>query len=226
MLIGVSRETKAHENRIGLTLGGARETSAEVMVERSTARAIGFDDSDHEAAGAEILDLATEIFDRAKLVAKAEPRPDEIALLREAQILYPPPDPKKTQGLLDSECSATVTDIRGRLPLLAPMSEVEGCMAAHAGATRLEVARGGRRALIVGVPGVAPGNAAVICGSAVGSVTVPRPVPARGTRRSVQEPDHDALYQPDKHRRGSSRCGSPAQPWHRMHGAETGYRGS
>ena len=181
MLIGVPKETKAHENRVGLTPPSVREIAARghrVIVERDAARAIGFDDMDYEAAGAEIVDPATEIFDRAELVVKVkEPQPSEIALLREEQILFTylhlAPDPEQTQGLLDSGCSAiayeTVTDARGRLPLLAPMSEVAGRMAVHAGATCLEIAHGGRGVLIGGVPGVAPGKVVVIGGGVVGS---------------------------------------------------------
>ena len=136
MLVGVPKETEARE---------IAAPDHRVLIERNAAKAIVFDAADHEAAGAEIAESATEIFDRAELVAKVKkPRPDEVSLLRGDQILltnlHLAPDPEQTQGSLDSGGGAyeTVTDSRGRLPLLGPMSEAAGLMAEHAGATCLE----------------------------------------------------------------------------------------
>lgn len=184
MLIGVPKEIKAFENRVGLTPASVREmigNSHQVLVETNAGHAIGFDDTDYEAAGASIAGTAADVFAKAEMVVKVkEPQASEIAALREGQILFTylhlAPDEKQTQGLLDSGCTGiayeTVTDNRGGLPLLAPMSEVAGRMAVQAGATCLENAHGGRGVLLGGVPGVTPGKVVVIGGGVVGSNSV------------------------------------------------------
>lgn len=180
MRIGVPREIKVHEYRVGLTPTGVREMvhhGHEVVVETAAGHGAGFDDAMYLAAGASIAERAEEVFGRAEMIIKVkEPQPAECHMLREDQVLFTylhlAPDPEQTRLLLDSGAVAiayeTVTDERGGLPLLAPMSEVAGRMAIQAGAHSLEKAQGGRGVLLGGVPGVAPGKVAVIGGGVVG----------------------------------------------------------
>jgi alanine dehydrogenase len=180
MLIGVLREIKNHEYRIGLTPAGVRELvhdGHQVMVEEDGAAAIGFDNDQYRDAGAEIVAGAEEIFERAELLIKVkEPQPEEYARLREGQVLFTylhlAPDPEQAKGLLASgaTCIAyeTVTGPNNGLPLLAPMSEVAGRMAIQAGAHNLEKAQGGNGVLLGGVPGVEPAKVLVIGGGVVG----------------------------------------------------------
>jgi len=184
MLIGIPKEIKSFENRVGMTPASVREAVAaghKVLVERNAGHTIGFDDADYQTAGADIAGSASDVFDAADMIVKVkEPQPSEIGMLRDGQILFTylhlAPDEAQTQGLLDSGCAAiayeTVTDDRGGLPLLAPMSEVAGRMAVQAGATCLEIAQGGRGVLLGGVPGVTPGKAVVIGGGVVGGNSV------------------------------------------------------
>ena len=180
MLIGVPKEIKNHENRVGLTASGARELSArghQVLVERDAGVGIGLANEAFEAAGAQIVDSAAEVYGRAEMIIKVkEPQPAECAMLRPGQLLYAylhlAPDPEQTRALLASGCTAiayeTVTDDRGGLPLLAPMSEVAGRMAIQAGAHALEKAQGGSGILLGGVPGVKPAEVMVIGAGTVG----------------------------------------------------------
>lgn len=180
MLIGVPKEIKVHEYRVGLTPTGVREMvhhGHEVIVETAAGHGAGFDDEMYELAGARIVEKGEEVFARADMIIKVkEPQPAECGLLREDQVLFTylhlAPDPEQTKLLLESGAVAiayeTVTDERGGLPLLAPMSEVAGRMALQAGAHALEKAQGGRGVLLGGVPGVAPGKVAVIGGGVVG----------------------------------------------------------
>lgn len=181
MLIGVPKEIKNHEYRIGLTPAAVREYiehGHQVMVQRDGGVAIGFTNEDYEAAGARIVDTPEEIFASADMIVKVkEPQPGECKQLREGQILYTylhlAPDPEQTRLLAEAGVSAiayeTVTDNRGGLPLLAPMSEVAGRMAIQAGAHNLEKAHGGSGTLLGGVPGVAPGKVLIIGGGVVGT---------------------------------------------------------
>ena len=180
MLIGVPKEIKNHEYRVGLTASGARELSArghQVLVERDAGVGIGLANEAFEAAGAQIVDSAAEVYGRAEMIIKVkEPQPAECAMLRPGQLLYAylhlAPDPEQTRALLASGCTAiayeTVTDDRGGLPLLAPMSEVAGRMAIQAGAHALEKAQGGSGILLGGVPGVKPAEVMVIGAGTVG----------------------------------------------------------
>src|SRR6056297_2054775 len=166
MRIGVPKEIKNHEYRIGLTPAGVRELAShghEVMVQRDGGKAIGLTDELYERAGGTIVETAEEIFASADMIIKVkEPQPNECKMLREGQILYTylhlAPDPKQTTGLVDSGCIAiayeTVTDRSGGLPLLAPMSEVAGRMSIQAGAHALERAQGGSGVLLGGVVGL------------------------------------------------------------------------
>jgi len=180
MLIGVPKEIKNHEYRIGMTPSGVRELVAaghEVIVQRDGGAAIGLTNEQYEAAGARIIDTAEEIFATAEMIIKVkEPQPNECKMLRPGQLLFTylhlAPDPEQTKLLVESDavCIAyeTVTDARGGLPLLAPMSEVAGRMAIQAGAHSLEKAQGGLGTLLGGVPGVAPAKVVVIGGGVVG----------------------------------------------------------
>jgi alanine dehydrogenase len=180
MLIGVPKEIKNHEYRIGLTPSGVRELVAnghQVMIQRDGGKSIGLTDEQYRKAGAEIVDSAEAIFKRADMIIKVkEPQPAECAMLRPGQILYTylhlAPDPDQTKALVASGCTAiayeTVTDRKGGLPLLAPMSEVAGRMSIQAGAHALEKAQGGSGVLLGGVPGVKPAEVLVIGGGVVG----------------------------------------------------------
>lgn len=181
MLIGVPKEIKNHEYRVGLTPASVRElivNGHEVVVEHNAGFAIGFPNEMYQAVGATILSTAAEIFAKADMIVKVkEPQAIECDMLREGQILYTylhlAPDPAQTQGLIKSGCIAiayeTVTDRFGGLPLLAPMSEVAGRMSIQAGAHALEMSQGGRGMLLGGVPGVAPAKVAIIGGGVVGT---------------------------------------------------------
>ena len=181
MRIGVPKEIKNHEYRVGTTPPGVHELTThghQVMVETNAGHQIGIDDADYMAAGATIAANAEEVFADADMIVKVkEPQPQEIRMLRENQILFTylhlAPDPDQTKGLLDSGAVGiayeTVTDTRGGLPLLAPMSEVAGRMSVQAGANGLEIERGGRGVLLGGVPGVPHGNVVIIGGGVVGT---------------------------------------------------------
>jgi alanine dehydrogenase len=180
MLIGVPKEIKNHEYRVGLTPSGVRELVAnghKVLVQTHAGLAIGFTDEQYIQAGASIASNAEEVFERSEMIVKVkEPQPVECRMLRPGQVLFTylhlAPDPEQTKLLIESDAIAiayeTVTDERGGLPLLAPMSEVAGRMAIQAGAHALEKAQGGRGVLLGGVPGVAPAKVVVIGGGVVG----------------------------------------------------------
>jgi alanine dehydrogenase len=180
MRVGCPKEIKNHEYRVGLTPGSVREYVAhghEVLVETGAGAGIGADDNAYRAAGATIAKTAADVFAKSDMIVKVkEPQPSEWAQLREGQILYTylhlAPDPEQTKGLLASGVTAiayeTVTDDRGGLPLLAPMSEVAGRLSIQAGATALQKANGGRGVLLGGVPGVLPGKVTVLGGGVVG----------------------------------------------------------
>lgn len=181
MIIGVPKEIKNHEYRVGMVPGSVSELvnhSHEVYVETNAGIGIGFTDSDYEAAGAKILGTAAEVFETADMIVKVkEPQAVERAMLREGQILFTylhlAPDPAQTKDLVDSKavCIAyeTVTDNRGGLPLLAPMSEVAGRMSIQAGAQALEKSNAGCGMLLGGVPGVEPAKVVIIGGGMVGN---------------------------------------------------------
>ncbi|WP_412776606.1 alanine dehydrogenase [Thalassospira lucentensis] len=181
MLIGVPKEIKNHEYRVGLTPVSVREITThghKVIVETGAGDGIGCSDADYIAAGAEIIGTASEIFATAEMVVKVkEPQKVEYEQLRDGQLLFTylhlAPDPDQTAGLVKSGVTAiayeTVTDRNGGLPLLAPMSEVAGRMAPQVGAAALQKANGGRGMLLGGVPGVAPAKVVVIGGGVVGT---------------------------------------------------------
>jgi alanine dehydrogenase len=181
MIIGVPKEIKNHEYRVGMVPASVRELihhGHQVFVETNAGAGIGFSDEDYQQAGAEILSTAAEIFAKAEMIVKVkEPQAVERAMLREGQILFTylhlAPDLPQTEDLIKSKavCIAyeTVTDDNGGLPLLAPMSEVAGRMSIQAGAQALEKVNAGRGMLLGGVPGVEPAKVVIIGGGMVGN---------------------------------------------------------
>lgn len=184
MLVGVPKEIKSQENRVGLVPSSVREiirTGSSVIVEKGAGLGIGISDEDYRNAGAEVVDSADEIFANAELIVKVkEPQPIECKRLREGQTLFTylhlAPDPQQTRLLMESGVTAiayeTVTENNGGLPLLAPMSQVAGRMSIQAGAHCLEMAQGGSGVLLGGVPGVAAATVVVIGGGVVGTNAV------------------------------------------------------
>ena len=180
MLIGVPKEIKNHEYRVGMTPAGVYELiryGHQILVESNAGLAIGYGDEDYIKAGALIAKSAAEVFERAEMIIKVkEPQASEYKMLRSGQLLFTflhlAADQELAKGLLDSDCVAiayeTVTDDNGGLPLLAPMSEVAGRLAVQAGAHALEYHKGGCGILMGGVPGVKPANVVVIGGGVVG----------------------------------------------------------
>ena len=180
MLIATVKEIKNHEYRVGLTpevVNELRLNGHEVLVQADAGIGIGASDEDYLNAGAQILEDAEEIFDKADMIVKVkEPQAIERKWLRDGQILFTylhlAPDPEQRRDLVASgaTCIAyeTVTDGSNGLPLLKPMSQVAGRLAVQAGATALEKAQGGRGVLLGGVPGVLPAKVAIIGGGVVG----------------------------------------------------------
>lgn len=208
MRIGVPKEIKNHEYRVGLTPQSVAELSGlghQLWVETQAGAAIGFSDQDYLNAGAQIAQDAAQVFAEAELIVKVkEPLAAERARLRPRHCLFTylhlAPDRPQTEELMASGaiCIAyeTVTDAQGRLPLLAPMSEVAGRMSIQAGAGCLEKARGGRGVLLGGVPGVAPGKVVILGGGVVGSHALAMAV-GLGANVTVLDKSVDALRRLD-----------------------------
>src|SRR5205085_10324407 len=181
MKIGVPKEIKNNEYRVGMTPAAVREVTVrghKVLIETNAGDAIGLSDELYKKAGATIGKNAEQVFGECDMIVKVkEPQAEEIKRLRHGQTLFTylhlAPDPEQTKGLLNSGaiCIAyeTVTDARGGLPLLAPMSEVAGRMSIQAGAHSLEKAQGGRGVLLGGVPGVPAAKVVVLGGGVVGT---------------------------------------------------------
>ena len=181
MRIGVPREIKTHEYRVGLTPSSARELAHrghEVIVETGAGEVIGLEDDDYRKAGAQVAGTPGEVFAAAEMIVKVkEPQEAEYALLREGQVLFTylhlAPDPAQTKALMGAGCVAiayeTVTDGHGGLPLLSPMSEVAGRMSVQVGAHCLEIEKGGRGQLLGGVPGVPSAKVVILGGGVVGT---------------------------------------------------------
>jgi len=181
MLIGVPKEIKVLENRVGLTPASVRELvhhGHQALVEPNAGQGIGASDDDYARAGAEIARDAADVFARADMIVKVkEPQAGERRMLRPGQVLFTylhlAPDPEQTKDLVAGGAIAiayeTVTSSTGGLPLLAPMSEVAGRMAVQAGAHYLEKANGGKGVLLGGVPGVEPARVVVLGGGVVGN---------------------------------------------------------
>jgi alanine dehydrogenase len=181
MRVGVPREVKDHEFRVAVTPAGVREYRGrghQVLVQRSAGEGSGFADGEYAAAGAELVESAAEVFDRAEMIVKVkEPIPAEYDLLRAEQVLFTylhlAADAELTQALVRNRVQAvayeTVQLDNGALPLLTPMSEVAGRMSAQVGAYHLEKAHGGSGTLLAGIPGVPGAEVVVIGGGVVGS---------------------------------------------------------
>ena len=204
MRIGLPREIKNHEYRVGLTPASVRELTAHghpVLVQAGAGAAIGLDDAQYLAAGATLAQDAAEVFAQAEMIVKVkEPQPVECAMLRPGQILYTylhlAPDPAQTAALVRSGavCIAyeTITGPGGGLPLLAPMSEVAGRMAIQAGAVYLEKSKGGMGVLLGGVPGV-PAAHVVILGAGVVGTNALQMAVGLGARVTVLDKNVDRL---------------------------------
>ncbi|MBS0364750.1 MAG: alanine dehydrogenase [Proteobacteria bacterium] len=181
MRIGVPREIKVHEYRVGMVPAGVRELTAaghEVLVETGAGNGIGVDDAQYQAAGAKTAASAAEVFQGADMIVKVkEPQARECAMLRKDQVLFTylhlAADPEQAQGLIKSGATAiayeTVTGRNGSLPLLTPMSEVAGRMSIQVGAASLQKANGGFGILLGGVPGVPPAKVVILGGGVAGT---------------------------------------------------------
>jgi alanine dehydrogenase len=214
MLIGVPKEIKNHEYRVGMTPASVREvvhSGHSVLVETLAGSGIGSSDDDYITAGAEIVLTAEEVFARAEMIVKVkEPQAAERAMLRPEQVLFTylhlAPDALQTADLVASgaTCIAyeTITSAQGGLPLLAPMSEVAGRMSIQAGAHVLEKAQGGRGMLLGGVPGVAPAKVVIIGGGVVGSNAAQMALGARA-QVTVLDRSTQALARLDKEFNGA-----------------------
>ncbi len=181
MRIGVPKEIKRFEYRVGLVPQGVRDLTSqghEVIVQRDAGEGVGISANDYIEAGARVVDSIEEVYSQAEMIVKVkEPQPEEYGLLRSDHLLFAylhlAPDPQQTNALIESGCTAiafeTVTDDNGSLPLLSPMSEVAGRLSIQAGAHCLEMAQGGSGTLLGGVPGVERGRVVVIGGGVVGT---------------------------------------------------------
>jgi len=208
MQIGLPKEIKNHEYRVGLTPASVRELSSrghQVLVQTGAGAAIGLSDEQYQAAGAALTADVGEVFARAEMIVKVkEPQPQECAMLRPGQILYTylhlAPDPEQTAALVKSGavCIAyeTITGAGGGLPLLAPMSEVAGRMAVQAGAAHLEKSKGGIGVLLGGVPGVPAGHVVILGAGVVGTHALQMAV-GLGARVTVLDKNVDRLRQLD-----------------------------
>jgi len=181
MLIGVPKEIKVQEYRVGIIPAVARELVShghKVLVQHNAGMGIGISDADYEAAGADVTKSAEEIFAKAEMIVKVkEPQQSECKMLHEGQVLFTylhlAPDPKQTAALKNSGCTAiayeTVTDRYGHLPLLLPMSEVAGRLSIQVGAHCLEKYQGGSGILLGGVPGVEAAKVVILGGGISGT---------------------------------------------------------
>lgn len=180
MIIGVPKEIRPFEYRVGLTPAGANELirhGHDVLIEKDTATEIGFSNEMYLNVGARIIETSAELYNHAEMIVKVkEPQPSEYKMLKSGQLLFTflhlAADLEETRGLLAADCIAvayeTVTDHNGHLPLLAPMSEVAGRLSIQAGAHALEKHNGGSGILLGGVPGVKPANVVIVGGGVVG----------------------------------------------------------
>jgi len=209
MRIGVPKEIKVHEYRVGMTPAAVREATAhghEIIVQRGSAERMGLEDAAYRAAGARIADTAEEIFATSDIIVKVkEPQREEIPLLRAGQTLFTylhlAAEPDLARALAQSGITAiayeTVTAAGGGLPLLAPMSEVAGRMAVQAGAHCLEMEQGGRGVLLGGVAGVPSANVAVL-GGGVAGINAVRMAIGLEARVTVLDIDRTRLYAIDQ----------------------------
>ena len=181
MIVGIPTEVKKHEYRVGIVPAGVRalvNNNHKVIIQKGAGVGSGITDEDYQVAGAQILDTAREVYDQAEMIMKVkEPLPEEYELLRDGQLLYTylhlAPAPELTKALLERKVIGiayeTIQLDDGSLPLLTPMSEIAGRMSIQVGAYYLQKEQGGRGVLLGGVPGVLPGNVAILGGGTVGS---------------------------------------------------------
>ncbi len=181
MIVGIPTEIKKQEYRAGIVPAGVKQlidSKHRVLIQKGAGLGSGISDGEYKAAGATILDTAREIYDEAEMIMKVkEPLPEEYELLHEGQILYTylhlAPAPELTRALLERKVIGiayeTIQLEDGSLPLLTPMSEIAGRMSIQVGAFHLQKEHGGRGVLLGGVPGVAPGNVAILGGGTVGT---------------------------------------------------------
>ena len=210
MRVGVPKEIKNHEYRVGLTPASVAELVAsghELFVETKAGTGIDFSDKAYEKAGATILPSAADVFEKADMIVKVkEPQAQEIAMLRPEQILFTylhlAPDPDQAKGLMKSgaTCIAyeTVTSNSGALPLLKPMSEVAGRMSVQVGAHYLEKEQGGRGVLLGGVPGVAPAKVAIL-GGGVAGINAAQMATGQRADVTIYDINNDRLAELDMH---------------------------
>ena len=210
MRVGVPKEIKNHEYRVGLTPASVAELIAaghEVFVQKDAGVGIDFSDKAYEKVGAAILPTAADVFDKAEMIVKVkEPQASEIAMLGPHHLLFTylhlAPDPEQTKGLLASgaTCIAyeTVTSRSGALPLLKPMSEVAGRMSIQVGAHYLEKEQGGRGVLLGGVPGVAPAKVAIL-GGGVAGINAAQMATGQRADVTIYDINNDRLAELDMH---------------------------
>lgn len=179
MLIGIPKEVKNHEYRVGATpelVSLLVQAGHDVVIEKSAGDAIGYTDSMYSEMGAQVVQTPKEVWDSEMVIKVKEPQPQECKLMHKGLILFCflhlSPEPKLTQALIDNQVTAiaweTVTNHKGELPILIPMSEIAGRIAIQAGATSLQLSHGGKGVLLGGVPGVSPSKVVVIGGGVVG----------------------------------------------------------
>ena len=204
MIVGILKEMKADENRVSLTPGGVEvmfQNGHSVLVEKDAGQASGFDNSNYQAAGAEIVDRPADIFDRSDMILRVkEPQPAEFEFIKKGQIyfayLHLAASETVTRAMMKSGAVAiayeTIQRADGTLPLLTPMSEVAGPMAIQEGAKYLEMAQGGHGILLGGVPGVDPGTVMIIGGGAVG-INAARLASGLGAKVYILDIDLDRL---------------------------------
>jgi len=207
MKIGVPKEIKDQEYRVGLTPAGVlalTQAGHEVHIEKGAGAGIGYSDSDYQQAGAITVDFPEQVYQNPMVVKVKEPQPDELELLKEGQVLFTylhlAPDAQLTRSLLERKVIGiayeTVTDAAGRLPLLVPMSEVAGRLAIQAGATALQKNNGGNGMLLGGVPGVEAAKVMVIGGGVVGTQAA-RMAMGLGAEVTILDKNLDRLRQLD-----------------------------
>lgn len=204
MIIGLPKEVKPQENRVALVPGGAKQlvdNGHTVLVQKSAGEGSGFADELYAEAGAKLVDTADQVWREAEMIIKVkEPYQEELGKMREGQILFTyfhfAASKELTDAVIDSKCIAiayeTVEDAKGGLPLLVPMSEVAGRMAAQQGAKYLEKTFGGRGVLLGGVPGVAPANVMVLGGGIVG-VNAAKMAAGLGAHTTIMDINMDRL---------------------------------
>lgn len=209
MLIGIPREMKPQESRVGATPSTVRSlihAGHEVWVEESAGKEIGYFDSHYTSAGAKIVSTKQELYQAEMIIKVKEPQKEEYPLLKEGQILFCylhlAPDPVQTEALLKSKVVGiayeTITDDQNRLPLLIPMSEIAGRISVQAGAYALQMAAGGRGVLLGGIPGVKPGKVLVLGGGIVGTESM-RMALGLGADVTIMDIDWNRLRTLDMH---------------------------